>query len=408
MIIAFLISAMTFLLSFVYLKIPMSRFKYNFISPIVLVSIFVILYMIIGFEAFWKGRYDFIGVNFSSTLNKLYKVTYIFEMFFLVFFVIFYYYFKRNDKNSIFYDYKPKVYNFYIFVLIMAVYAVFSINGIRAPAVHNLIILFFNAAIIVVSYAYINKMRGSLFLLALISILIVYMGFRFRLIFLFLPIILSFFIFNKLSTYRIFKYSVATILSVSLVSLVGVTRKYSEGLQLDRLEGMGFFDIIIQGLFNDTSTVLTSGAVINWLENTERFAYFKQIWYVLSYFIPNDLYPNKEYSPIFSYVSILTGQPNNESGAAVLGFVEYYHTAGYFGVVLFALAFSILLSKFFRRMIVSNSRYDHFAYFVLITWFVNSLTRGYLPQNTQDFISILIGLYLIRKFSNAFHVGYSK
>ncbi len=96
---------------------------------------------------------------------------------------------------------------------------------------------------------------------------------------------------------------------------------------------------------------------------------------------------------------MLTGQINNESGAAILGFAEYYHTAGYFGVVLFAFIFALVLSKYFRRMVVSNSKYEHFCYFVLITWFINSLTRGYFPQNMQDLVSVLIALYIIRKLS---------
>lgn len=398
-------SCVFLLLGFLYIKIPRDRFKYGFLSPIVMLSVFVMLYTIIGFEAFWKGRYDFLGVDFSAFLNKLYDVISVFEISFFIFFIFFYYFFKNKNNDFFSYDYELRISHFYIFLLFISLYSVFSIAGIRMPVLHNFIMLFFNAAIVLVSYSYITRMKGSFFVLIIFSALIVYMGFRYRLIFLYLPIIFSLLVFYKLTLFKFLKYTLVVFLSVFLVAVVGVSRKYSEGLQLDRLEGMSFFDILIKGFFNDTSTVLTSGAIINWLDKTESFAYLKQIWYVVSYFIPNELYPNKEYSPIFHYISILTGQANNESGAAVLGFAEYYHTAGYYGVVFFAFVFSLFLCKLFKRMVFSNSKYEHFVYFVLLAWFINSLTRGYLPQNMQDLLSILIGLYLIRKFSGSLRVG---
>lgn len=400
-------SVSVFLLSFFYIKIPVFRFKYNFISPLVLLPAFVVLYMIVGFQAYWKGRYEFLNVDFSPYLNRLYDVTSIFEVCFFLFFVFFYYYFKKDEERHIHYDYKLNSYYFLSFVTFISVYAVFAIAGMKLPVLHNFIMLFFNSAIIVISYAYITKVRGSLLLLFLFSLLVVYMGFRYRLIYLFLPIVFSFFILYKLSFYRFLKYFLITFCAVFLIALVGVTRKYSEGLQWEKIEGMSFFDILVKGFFNDTSTVLTSGAIIEWLDKTENFAYLKQVWYVFNYFIPNELYPEKEYSPIFSYVSILTGQANNESGAAVLGFAEYYHTAGYYGVLVFAFIFALILSKFFRRMVVSNSKYEHFYYFVLLTWFINSLTRGYFSQNAQDLISILIGLYIIRRLSKSIDFGVS-
>lgn len=392
-------------LSFFYIKVPAARFKYNFISPLVLLPVFVILYMILGFEAYWKGRYSFIGFDFSSSLSLLYNVTAVFEAFFFMFFVFFYYYFKSKEKSHSSIDYQLKPVFVFVFVCLMIFYGVLTVSGIRLPGLHNLLMIFFNASLVVVSYAYISKVKGSLFLLLSLSLLIIYMGFRYRLVFLFLPIILYLFIFYKLSAYRVLKYSIVLFCSIFLVALVGVSRKYSGGLQLEALEGMSFIDILVKGIFNDTSTVLTSSALIKWLDETERFAYLNQVWYVLNYFIPNELYPDKEYSPIFKYLSILTGQLNNESGAAILGFAEYYHTAGYYGVILFSLIFSVVLSRFFRKMIVSSSKYEHFQYFILLTWFVNSLTRGYFPQNVQDLISIVIGFYIIKRISKSFNSG---
>ena len=403
--ITFFVSIVVLILSFIFFKTPKGRFKYLFINPIAFVSIFVIIYMIVGFNLFWQGDYYFLGVNLSYGLDRLYGVTSVFLGFFLGFFLIIFYSIKQRNTFNYYKDYRLRSSLVFLFIFLMVLYSLLLINKFKIPLVHNFLGLFFNAGITVISYAVISKMRYSHFLLLIYTLLVVYLGFRYRLLFLFLPIIISLFILKKTSFFKMLVYSAVTLVSVLIVAVVGISRRYSDGLDLSRLDGMGFSNIIIQGIFNDTSTVLTSGALIQWLDDTDNFAYFKQIWYVLNYFIPNELYPDKEYSPIFDNISILTGQINNESGAAVLGFVEYYHTAGYYGVILFAFLFAFLFAKLFKKMINSNSLYDHYVYFVLLAWFLNSLTRGYLPQNLQDLVSIVIGLYLIKRFSNLSKAG---
>lgn len=371
----------------------------------VFVSIFIILYMIVGVNLYWEGDYYFLGNNFSNNLYRLYDVSSVFIIFLFLFFLFFYYFFKKGSFPIYRKDYELKYKYVLFFTLLIMSYSILSINGIVIPLLNNFFGLFFNAGITIIAYAVISKMKGAYFLLLIFTTLIIYLGFRYRLVFLFLPIIISFFIFQNINILKLFKYSLVTFVSIFIVAVVGVSRKYSSGLQLDTLEGLSLKDIIVGGIFNDTSTVLTSGAVIQKLDDTDGFIYFKQIWYILNYFIPNQLYPEKEYSPIYEKISLATSQQNNESGAAVLGFVEYYHTAGYFGVVLFAFFFGLFFARSFKKMIGSNSIYEHYVYFVLITWFINSLSRGYFPQNMQDLISIMIGFYLIKKFSNSFNNG---
>ena len=72
-------------LSVVFLKLPKISFKYNLISPLTLTSVFIVLYMIIGFELFWQGSYFFLGINLSDDLDKVYKVTTVFWIHLLYF-----------------------------------------------------------------------------------------------------------------------------------------------------------------------------------------------------------------------------------------------------------------------------------------------------------------------------------
>jgi oligosaccharide repeat unit polymerase len=387
------------LLVFSIFTIKVKNIKYSFLSPPVLVNVFILLYVIIGFDAYWMGDYYFLDVDFTGSFEKIFTVVSVFSAVFTLSFILFYYIDFSGSKivNDVGYELKERYVLLYFVVLMF--YALLNLYGIRLSGLHNFILLFFNSLLVVVGYAFVANMKFSKVLLLILAALVIYMGFRYRLIFLLLPIIFSVFILRKMTFVRFLIYIVGVVSAVSVVAIVGVARKYSSGLQVEKLEGYNFFDVIIKGIFNDTSTVFVSGAFIEWLDSSRKFAYFDQITYMFNYFIPSQLYAGKLYSPIFLHLSNVTNQPNNESGAAVLGFAEYYHTAGYVGVVIFALIFSFVFSRLFRRIMKVTSLYYHYAYFVLAAWLINSFTRGYFPQNAQDLISILLGLYVIKLLS---------
>ncbi|WP_417315606.1 hypothetical protein [Cycloclasticus pugetii] len=380
-------------------KYPTGKVKFLFLSPVVLVVEFFVLYMVVGFNAYWKGDFYFLGTDFSSHISAIYAASAVFLLFFSFSFLFFCRVKGVGSPPPVLEDFSPKYHQFLILSFVLMLYAFLTVVGFTIPVFHNLIMIFFNSVLVVASYCVIVKVKYSRLILSLFVLLVLYMGFRYRLIFIFLPILFYYFANTRLGLLSSTKYLFMFVSAVSVVAVVGVSRRYSEGLQFERLEGLRLVDILVTGIFNDTSTVISSGALIDWLSSSDNFAYFNQIVYVVNYFIPNAIYPEKLYSPIFTYVSLLTGQAANESGVAVLGVAEYYHTAGYFGVFIFAVSFALLLAHFYKRAIWGKTVYAQFAYFVLVTWFINSMTRGYLPQNFQDLFSILIGLYLIRKIS---------
>lgn len=398
-----LVSFFSLVANFSFLKYKVGRARFLYLSPIFLVVVFYVLYVVVGFNAYWQGDFYFLGVDFSKSVPKIYLASAVFLAAFSLFFVFFFRVKGVGSKLHPCVDYSLKYRRFLAFSVTSLFYAYMSVVGFKIPVLHNLLMLIFNSALVVCSYAFIAKVRYSKVVLLAFVFMILYMGFRYRLIFLLLPILFFLFANVKVNVLSAARYSLMFVLSVAVVAVVGVTRKYSEGLQLERLEGMSPVEILIKGVFNDTSTVMTSGAIIDWLSVSGKFAYFDQVWYVLSYFVPSSIYPDKAYSPIFSYVSLLTGQATNESGAAVLGVAEYYHTAGYLGVIFFSLLIALLLAHFYKTAVWSRGKYLQFSYFVILTWFVNSMTRGYLPQNVNDLVSIVFGLYLVKKFSEKFY-----
>lgn len=391
--------------NFTILKCPVSRVKFLFLSPVVLIAAFFLLYMVVGFNAYWKGEFYFLGVDFSGSLSAIYYAS---SVFFFVFFCLFLFFFRLKGVGSQtrpLFDFYPKYKIFVLFSLFFLFYVYISVHGFGIPVVHNLVMVFFNSALVVCAYSFIVKVKFSRVILVLFVIAVLFMGFRYRLIFLFLPILFYHFANRSIGLSNGVKYGLAFFAAVSVLAVVGVTRRYSEGLDLQKLEGLGPMDVLIKGIFNDTSTVLASGALIDWLGSTGSFAYFKQFAYVVNYFIPSSIYPEKLYSPVFSYVSMLTGQTSNESGVAILGVAEFYHTAGYFGILIFSFLTAFLLAHFYKRAIFSRGSYPQFVYFMIVTWFVNSLTRGYLPQNISDFLAILFGFYIIKKISHKLSSG---
>lgn len=397
------VSFFSLLANFSILKYPVGRGKFLFLSPIFLIVSFFVLYVIVGFNAYWQGSFYFLGIDFSKSVPSIYFVSAIFLLAFSLSFFFFFHVKGVASKVQPCIDYSLQHRKFLALSIFFIFYVLISLFGFSVPVLHNFLMLLFNSVLVVCSYAFVNKVRYSRVVLLSFVLIILYMGFRYRLIFLLLPILFFFFSNIKLSALSAIRYCLAFVLSVSTVAVLGVTRTYSEGLQVDKLQGMNLFEVIVKGIFNDTNTVMTSGAIIDWLSVSENFAYFNQVWYVLIYFVPSSIYPDKAYSPIFDYVSLVTGQAANESGSAVLGVAEYYHTAGYFGVILFAIIFALLLARSYKVAVWSCSKYKRFSYFVIVTWFINSMTRGYFPQNFHDFLSVIVGLYLVKKFSRKFY-----
>lgn len=367
------------------------------LSPPVLLNSFILIYAVIGFYLFWGGNYNFLGIDFSSTLDDTYFVI---STFTIVFSVAFFILFKLKIKNNLSatqIEYKANGKFLLGYTIPLFAYSLLRINEITIPVVNNLLSIFFNSLVVVLGYSLVNNARWSVITSGAFISVSLYLGFRYRLVLFFLPII--FYIFNKekITAFKLTRAISVVIFCLSLMAIAGVAREYSSGLQLDRLKDLSIYQIIINGLFNDTSTVMLTGAFIDYVDHYQKFAYLNQIYYALIYFVPSSLYADKMYSPIFEYLSILSYQINNESGLAVMAFAEYYHTAGYIGVVVFGLLFSYVFAILFKKAVATKGPYFFYAYFSIMAWYINSLTRGYFPQNIQDLASVVIGLYIIKK-----------
>lgn len=365
--------------------------KYRLISPSVLTSAFILIYCVLGVHLYWGGDYFFLNHDFEPTINNTYIII---SLFLTVFFFteLITYKFIKIKKNDINYVSTSNFTNLYTLIILFFGLILLKIGP--GTALSGVLSLFFNTLIPIIGYHVMR--RDKLFYLYLIffTFLSIMLGFRYRLILLYIPIILTFFIRTRVLSIKFLILSIGLALFFALVATVGVTRVYSVGLNFDNLNGLDFLHILIHGLFNDTNTVLATGAFIDYIDNIADFAHFNQLIYLFEYFIPSFFLEQKNYSPILQHVGVAIG--DFKSGIAVLGFAEFYHTGGFFAVTLFSLMYSYIFTRLYKKQIILNNLYYSFLYLSLIGWLLNSYTRGYLPQNYADLISTIIGLHVVK------------
>jgi len=388
-IIIFIIASLKFL------KFPIkAAFKNTIISPSVLTWIFIFIYCILSVQIFWIDDFWYLEKNYEHTLHKTYEVL---SLFFLIFFLtelIAYPLIKIEKTKNILLTNHVNFFNFVNIytLLVLTTFIIFLPNSNQIGILN----FFFNTLIPIIGFYVINKNKKFYIYFFIYILLSVFIGFRFRLAVLFIPIIIFIFMRNKILSTKFFSLVIFSFLFLTLLVLVGNFRQYNDGLNFELFTFENFFSLYSysNGIFNDTSTVLVTGAFIEEFDQIGKYAYFSQIKYVIEFFVPSFLLEKKSYSPILSYVYSVVG--TDIGGSAVMGFGEYYHTAGFYGVAIFALFYSLYFTYSYKKFIQTNINFYLFSYLSFVTWFINSLTRGYLPQNIFDLVALCFGLYIVK------------
>ena len=374
-----------------YFKLP---FKNILISPSVQTCLFILFYCYLGTELYWKNHnYVYLGRDYSPYLDITY---YYLGLFILVFFLtetILYSVIKIKITNIIV---NTSPINFFDFINIYTL-VILIISLIFLPYFNQLGILqfFFNSLIPIIGFCVLNRNKKFYLYFAIFLFITIMAGFRFRILLLFLPIIYVNFIEYKTFSKKFLLSIIMFFLLVLLLGIISHFRSYGSGVDFSAylLAKSSLFTLIISGIFVDTSTVLVTGYFIDSFDFM-NFSYFNQIFYIIKYFIPSFFFIEKTYSPVLGYIRDIT---DTSSGSAILSIGDYYHTGGAFAVVLFAFFFSSIFTYLFKKQYLLNISFYLFSYSTYIIWLINHYTRGYLPQGFADLISLVLGLYLIKR-----------
>ena len=165
--------------------------------------------------------------------------------------------------------------------------------------------------------------------------------------------------------------------------VIGLTRSYGLGLDLTYLQGLNFGELFSSG-FQETHVFLITGAVIENTPRTYEFVWLQPLISTLLIPIPSALLPNKgsaEY--VFNATQYLfpIGLEHFASGAAFMGYAEYYLMAGWVSLA----AMGVLLGGLLRCLWnwFSPRRQEvlaQVAYVCACGYLYVVVSRGYLPQ----------------------------
>ncbi len=384
--------------------------RYLLLNPTQLTLGIFYIYCYLGVSLYWHGIYIFNKYDYAQYVNSAYYVLTIMIVFFYLGQITNSFFIRKNlnikvcDLTLVTRDNVSSL----LTIAAVVITAIFLFSIIFAESfryvyiIRNYIKMLFDSLIVVSLFLFAIKARWRWYLLICYTLISLYLGFRFRLAILLMAfMIYKISILEKVTRKTLIDFVFWASVGLGVIAVLGVTRVYNDVPNLSNLSAYSLYHTIVNGIFNDTSTVLVLGSFVQYMDLTHQFAGFNQLKYIFSAVLPSEIFPNKVYSPILDLIVQSTPNPRATlgTGASVPLVGEFYHTAGIFGVMIFSFSLGYLLNGFFVNTLFSNEKVSQIrlvSYAVIMSWFLNSLTRGYFAQNVLDFFTIILGLVLIK------------
>ena len=223
------------------------------------------------------------------------------------------------------------------------------------------------------------------------------LGFRYRIVILLVPMaVLWFLARGRRPSFVLLSLGVLALFLFT--GIVGLTRAYGSGLDLTSLQGLTFGELFSSG-FQETHVFLISGAVIENTPRTYEFVGFQPFISTLLIPIPKAFLPDKgtaEY--YFNAVRYLfpVGKEHYATGAAILGYAEYYLMAGWVSLVAMGFLWGGLLRCLWNWF--SPRRHEVLAQVAYVSscgYLYVVVSRGYLPQVVTLFVFGVAPLFVL-------------
>lgn len=363
---------LTMFIIFVFIKSIVSKNKIDVFSPMVFISIIYLMYTVIGPLVFLNFEMDVFPGGFT---RQFYEPAWLASMIslFSIYFGYSIYLKKRQPIRNYSLSYS-KMFMIAIGINLMGLFLYGIVNPGRLIAQLNPLsvshfhetseaggfINYLNSAInfLIVGNSLLllsikrislfNK-RFWVFIFFLLITFSIYssLGFRYRLLLLFVSLFVSYYL-KKGTRPSFILAGIIVPLFIAVMGIIGLTRSYGSGLDLSALENSGNQNAIVSG-FRETNVFPISGAVIKAVPERVDFVYTEIIRNAILFPIPRKFILNKDTD---SYIRnpIKAYKPFREIGAqtwaAMLFFAEWYAAFGWFGLI----GISIFLGIFYRRL----------------------------------------------------------
>ena len=251
------------------------------------------------------------------------------------------------------------------------------------------------------------KERSKFIFYLLITVgLYINLGFRYRLLLLFLPLILIYFFFKKI------KPSIKLLISLFLSAMfffgfIQITRDYGTGLNFEKYNrakntsdsDKSIFEYVIKSAFFDTNVFHTSAAIIYKTPSEYDYVGIKPLNTAIFFPVPRKLWKGKPSGDYLKNIyRIIYDGFMWEVGAANLGFAEYYLSGGWIALIITNFFIGLFFKKVWFDFLVNfNDPIAQIRYCLSLSFLYVIFTRGYLLQLVYIYFSIFIPFYF---FSN--------
>ena len=233
--------------------------------------------------------------------------------------------------------------------------------------------------------------------------LFINLGFRYRLLLIFIPLILVYLFYKKIKPSLIMLLS----LFLSAMLIFGFfqgAREYGKGLSFERWKNRiavtvtdkNTLEYVFQSAFFDTNVFHTSAAIIHKTPEVYNYVGIKPIINAITLPIPRQLWPSK---PSGRYIKdiykIIYAGKYWEVGAANLGFAEYYLAGGWIALIVINFFIGLFFKKIWCEFLINfNDPVAQIRYALYISYMYIIFTRGYLLQLIYIYFSLFIPFYL--------------
>ncbi len=216
-------------------------------------------------------------------------------------------------------------------------------------------------------------------------------GFRYRILILFTSIIIFLLLKeDKLKpSLAINLGSVAVIVLLFIMTIVGQVRTYGKGLNL---ENLNLTTNILKNILAqaESSIFITTSGIINIIPNVLPYENFYPFYKALTHPLPAAFFSKASGDYLFKISDAVYGFKGIWQGAAYLNYGEYYLMFGWFGIFIF----NFLIGNLFKRLwswinLHKEEPLALLVYILNVIFVFLIITRGYLPQQVMLYVFIL-------------------
>ena len=387
-----------------------SKYYFNFWSPLTFISLFYLYYVVITpLNLFLTGNAILVGVDMA---NSAYLSWFAALLSFASILMGFRYY--RGFKN-VFWKFRIShdqafKYGFILFLLGFILWTsvrgfqfnIFEVDETRSFITGGFTMYITSAISFLVASSglilfKILKKKNVYYFIPLILTLMVFIiqGSRFRLVYLVITMATIYYIHQK-KKLNIILWAIIGFGFFLLMGIIEISRNYSRGLDLTKVEGMQIRDFV-DNAQNESKVFFFSGEVIKYVLKTGEHIYFEPITTALFMPLPRAIFPTKPDGQYLRYIqNRILG--SDLTGAAFLHYAEFFYAFGWIGVIINGLLIGMMSKAFWVNFLRQPENLTSILTLGLFNGFLYILiSRGYLAQAFFSFMYfIVIPILIVR------------